>query len=378
MTFHSLAMGGAETFFTHLVAALQPHFEVTCYIPALACSDPLMRARLPATTRVHSITAFTPFTYRIFYKLTLLLQRRFPAFDPEQALHTRQLLALHQRYQFDVVNAHLMPAARQVCTAFASLPLPITKSDHGDTQYFDPKTDAPIFQRLDALICPAAINAERARSLPLRPACQIVTIPYGHPPQPALSPALPPFSGVTFGMVARGVADKGWLEAIAAARLLHANSPTTPIRLILVGDGPCLQSLRQEVTEPWITFVGQQADPQPWIRSFDVGLLPTCLPEESLPNTIIEYLAYGKPVIATAIGGIPQMLASAGKLIPLTTAGRADVSQLAAAMEDLLDPDARSALATSAPAAFAPFSMSKCVAAYESLFTRLLRPPSLS
>ncbi len=378
MTFHSLAMGGAETFFTHLVAALQPNHEVTCYIPALACSDPLMRARLPATTRVHSIAAFTPFTYRIFYKLTLLLQRRFPAFDPEQALHTRQLLTLHQRYRFDLVNAQLMPAARQVCTAFASLHLPITKSDHGDTQYFDPKTDAPIFRRLDALICPATINAERARSLPLPSSCQIVTIPYGHPPQPSLSPALPPFSGVTFGMVARGVADKGWLEAIAAARLLHANAPATPIRLILVGDGPCLQSLRRKVTEPWITFVGQQAEPQRWIHSFDVGLLPTCLPEESLPNTIIEYLACGKPVIATAVGGIPQMLASAGQLIPLATDGRADVSELAKAMQHLLDPSTRAALAAATPAAFAPFSMSRCVAAYECLFTRLLHHAPLS
>jgi glycosyltransferase involved in cell wall biosynthesis len=175
---------------------------------------------------------------------------------------------------------------------------------------------------------------------------------------------------VTFGMVARGVADKGWRELIAAARLVHARADK-PIRLVLVGDGPCIQELRREVNEPWILFAGQQNDPERWVRCFDVGMLPTCLPEESLPNSIIEYLACGKPVIATDIGGIPEMIGRAGRLVPLGPDARADVAALTLAMQSMLDPAQRFAFSAAALTAFSDFSMERCVSAYQTLFTSL-------
>lgn len=126
MAMHSLAMGGAEKFFTNLASALHEKHEVTCYIPALRCSDAAMLTRLGAVP-VHHIAWFTPFSYRLFYKLTLMAQKHFPAFDPEAALHTKQLQRLHRQQRFDIVNAQLMPGARQVCTAFEHTRLPITK-----------------------------------------------------------------------------------------------------------------------------------------------------------------------------------------------------------------------------------------------------------
>ncbi len=370
MAMNSLAMGGAEKFFTNLVTALHERHEVTCYIPALRCSDPAMHARMPGGVPVESVSWFTPLTYRVFYKLTLMIQKRFPAFDPEMALHTQRLRALHRRHRFDIVNAQLMPAARQVCAAFEHTRLLLTKSDHGDTQHFDAVPDAVIFRRLDALICPAEANAQKARSLPLRSACRITTIPYGYIGGAKLSPVLEPFEGVTFGMVARGVADKGWREAIEAARKVRALNKN-PMRLVLVGDGPCIQKLRNEVSEPWIIFAGQQNEPERWVRGFDVGLLPTCLPQESLPNSIIEYLACGKPVIATDIGGIPDMIGRAGRLVPLAADGRADVNHLAAEMLAMTHSGARFELALGAADAFARFSMEHCLGQYEDLFASL-------
>jgi glycosyltransferase involved in cell wall biosynthesis len=370
MAMNSLAMGGAEKFFTNLVTALHERHEVTCYIPALRCSDPAMLARLPERLSVESIACFTPFTYRVFYKLTLMIQKRFPAFDPEMALHTQRLRTLHRRHRFDIVNAQLMPAARQVCAAFEQTRLPITKSDHGDTRHPDPVADAVIFRRLDALVCPAEANARVAHTLGFHPRCRITTIPYGYRGSAGGDTALEPFDGVTFGMVARGVADKGWRELITAARRLHAEAGK-PIRLVLIGDGPCLQELRREINEPWIIFAGQQNEPERWVRGFDVGLLPTCLPEESLPNSIIEYLACGKPVIATDIGGIPDMIWRAGRLVPLAADGRADVNHLAAEMLALTHSEARFELALGAADAFARFSMEHCLGQYENLFASL-------
>jgi glycosyltransferase involved in cell wall biosynthesis len=371
MAIHGLPMGGAEKFFTNLACALHERHEVTCCIPALRCGDAAMRRRL-GDVRVEEVCWFTPLSYRIFYKVTLMLQRRFPRFDPGMALHTRNLRRLHARHRFDIVNAHLMPAARQVCTAFQHDNLPIVKSDHGDTVPGDPADDV-IFRRLDALICPAEANAQRAKSLPLRPDCRVSTIPYGYCASPTSTSALPPFDGITFGMVARGVEEKGWREALAAARVVRTRS-ARPIRLVFVGGGPCLDGLAGSLTaqeRSWILFAGKQDEPERFVQGFDVGLLPTFLPGESLPNSIIECLAAGKPVIATNVGGIPEMLRHSGVLIPLGGDGRADVGALADAMLRLTDDEPRHARAAGTHSDFARHDMNRCVASYEELFLAL-------
>lgn len=372
MSIQSLVPGGAERFFVNLASALADRHEVACYVPLHRLGDPVLSAALPAQVHVHDLPWFTPLTYRLFYKLTLMLRRRLPAFDAEAMLHSGQLRQLQRRHRFDVVNTHLMPAARQVCTAFENAPrLPITKTDHGDTAQPDMAHDAVIFRRLDALICPAAANEEKARRLPLSARCRVTTIGYGHCVSNSAS-VLPPFHGTTFGMVARGVEDKGWREAVAAARLVRQRSGQN-LRLVLVGDGPALQKLRAETqAEPWIIHAGHKPDAAAWVRGFDVGLLPSCLAEESLPLSVIEYLLCGRPVIATNVGGIPQMLGGAGRLVPLAANGRVDVPALAAAMEDMLDARRRADFSAAAPQAAAAFSMECCVSRYEALFQELL------
>ncbi len=370
MAIQSLAMGGAEKFFTNLAVALGERHEVHCYIPLNRLSDTTMAARL-GQLPVTSLPWFTPLTYRVFYKLTLLVKQHATGFEPESWMHTRRLRDLHTRHSFDVTNAHLIPAARQLCTAFMDQPLPITKSDHGDTAHFDTREDSAIFDRLNALICPAEANTTRAQSLPLRPDCRLVTIPYGYEASQSYITALLPFAGVTLGMIARGVEDKGWREAISAARIARQRLQE-PLRLVLVGAGPTIDSLQGELaSENWIVFAGQQSDAESWIRGFDIALLPSCLREESLPVSIIEYLACGKPVIATAIGGIPSMIREAGKLVPLGTNGRADVHALADAITELVDASTRLRCAQHTSSAFAEFSMDSCVHAYEQLFESL-------
>ncbi len=379
MAMQSLAMGGAEKFFTNLATALSERHEVVCYIPALGCGDPMMKRRLDGLT-VHSIPLFTTFGYRVFYKLTLLLQQRFPDFDPEALWHDRNLRALHRKHRFDIVNSQLMEGTRQVCRAFEHAKLPLTESDHGDFVMVDPqhpRHNAVIFRRLDALICPAEANRRKARLYPWRENLHLELIRYGYQPSPDTFTALPAEPGaITFGMVARGVVEKGWEEALAAARIVRQRS-AHPVRLVLAGAGPCLDQLAGSLTaeeREWILTPGQQENPEAWIRGFDVGLLPTHLAGESLPNSIIEYLACGKPVIATNIGGIPEMIHDAGRLIPLGANGRADITALADAMSELQDDATRAECHARTAGAFAPYTMAACVAAYERLFSHLLDP----
>jgi glycosyltransferase involved in cell wall biosynthesis len=372
MSIQSLVAGGAERFFVNLANGLAERHQVTCYLPLKRLGDSVLTSALAPGLRVHEQSVFTPLTYRIFYKLTLMLRHRLPAFDPEGMLHAMTLHALHRRHMFDVVNAHLMPAARQACSAFEQVRLPVTKTDHGDTAHADMCRDGVIFRRLDALICPAAANREKARALPFSSRCRITRIAHGHRVSSAAS-VLPPFEGVTFGMVARGVADKGWHEAVAAARVVRERTGRA-LRLVLVGDGPALAHLRDETqAEPWIVHAGHQQDAAAWIRGFDVGLLPSCLVEESLPLSVIEYLLCGRPVIATAVGGIPEMLGDAGLLVPLAADRRAEVGALARAMMEMMDSGRREWLAARVPQAASAFDLGRCVDAYEELFRTLTR-----
>ncbi len=122
-------------------------------------------------------------------------------------------------------------------------------------------------------------------------------------------------------MVARGVKEKGWEEAIKAfMQLRHRHAQAT---LLLVGEGEFLQELKKEYSaEQGIIFYGLHPNPVQLTQLADVGLLPTYFPIESLPNVIIDYLRCGLPVIATAIGEIPEMLRAAdgqpaGTVLPL-------------------------------------------------------------
>lgn len=377
MAMHSLAMGGAEKFFTNLASSLSERHEVTCYIPALGCGDPMMIRRLKGIPVV-SIPLFNNFGYKVFYKLTLMLQRHFPQADPEAAWHDRNLRALHRKHRFDIVNSQLMEGTRQVCRAFEHVSLPITESDHGDFSMVDParpRHNAVIFRRLDALICPSQANVEKAHAYPWRADIRLPMIPYGYMASPGNSTeATQRDPAFTFGLVARGVVEKGWEEAVAAGRLLRKRG-SKPFRLLFVGAGPCLERLERDLSagdRSWIELAGQQENPEDWIRRIDVGLLPSHLLGESLPNTIIEYLACGKPVIATAIGGVPEMAANAGRLIPLAGNGRADIGALAQEMQLLLEDVAlRDSLAARTDEAFSKYSMQRCVAAYEQVFEEM-------
>ena len=124
---------------------------------------------------------------------------------------------------------------------------------------------------------------------------------------------------------------------------------------------------------------GFSPDPVEWIDRFDVGLLPTEFPHESLPTVVMEYLFCGKPVIATDVGEVATMVAApsgelAGTLVNPDEATLTD--QLAAAMQAYLDdPALRRRHAALAPAAFAKFDMGKCAAAYARLYAEVCGDP---
>jgi glycosyltransferase involved in cell wall biosynthesis len=114
------------------------------------------------------------------------------------------------------------------------------------------------------------------------------------------------------GMVAAFENRKDYKTLVAAACALvsaHDN-----IRFVLVGDGVTLPEIRNSVPAPLhakIIFTGKRSDIESVVNIFDVGVLLTNakVHGEGISNSIIEYMALGKPVIATRGGGTSEAVA---------------------------------------------------------------------
>jgi glycosyltransferase involved in cell wall biosynthesis len=177
---------------------------------------------------------------------------------------------------------------------------------------------------------------------------------------------------LVFGMASRGVKLKGWSKAIAAFGRLKPGLA----ELVLVGEGPHLNSLALSPMPEGVRFAGFSNNPVDWISSFDVCLLPSEFPHESLPTAVMEYLFCGKPVIATDVGEIATMMRVpdgqlAGQLLDFVD-GQVSADQLTAAMQAYLDdPELRQRHAALAPAAFEKFDMGACSAAYARLYATI-------
>lgn len=110
-----------------------------------------------------------------------------------------------------------------------------------------------------------------------------------------------PAGAFVLGAVARLAPVKNHVLLLNALALLPAD-----IRLVLVGDGPSRGSLEREAAAldvlDRVHFVGELVTPVNLHQFFDVSVL--CSLSEGFPNSIIEAMAAARPVIATPVGGI--------------------------------------------------------------------------
>jgi len=83
-------------------------------------------------------------------------------------------------------------------------------------------------------------------------------------------------------------------------------------RLQLLGDGELKENMMQLAGQLNITdaveFAGLQSNVYPWLHNADVFILPSKF--EGMPMTLIEAMGTGLPIIASNVGGIPDMLSS--------------------------------------------------------------------
>jgi len=103
------------------------------------------------------------------------------------------------------------------------------------------------------------------------------------------------------------------------------------LRLVMVGDGPLRERARMLLAEAGVEeyawLPGERNDVARMMRSFDLFVLPSLA--EGISNTILEAMATGLPVLATAVGGNPELIQAGvtGTLVP-----RDDPESMARAM----------------------------------------------
>ena len=98
---------------------------------------------------------------------------------------------------------------------------------------------------------------------------------------------------------------KSLLEAFSIFNKKHPDS-----QLYLIGDGELRDEAEKIAAQTGIkhavTFLGLQSDVHKYISAMDVFVLPSKY--EGMPMTLIEAMGSGMPIIATMVGGIPDML----------------------------------------------------------------------
>lgn len=113
------------------------------------------------------------------------------------------------------------------------------------------------------------------------------------------------------GWVGRMVSVKGLSTLLkAVAQMVWIPSPV----LLLIGDGPERVSLELLAKTLGIServhFQGFVEDARPFYKQMDLFALPSL--HEGIPIALLEALGAGLPVVASAVGGIPQVLSSSG------------------------------------------------------------------
>ncbi|MDZ7651165.1 MAG: glycosyltransferase [Burkholderiaceae bacterium] len=145
------------------------------------------------------------------------------------------------------------------------------------------------------------------------------------------------------------------------------------LRLAIVGDGPQRAEVEAVIAatgmEPYVWLAGARDDIPSVVRGLDIFALPSLA--EGISNTILEAMACGLPVVATRVGGNPDLVhdGQTGLLVP-----PADPRALGEALLALLhEPAARRRLGqTARTVCERSFSLERMVADYAAVYDQLL------
>ena len=243
----------------------------------------------------------------------------------------------------------------------------IVRHLHG--RVLEPQGLAPVYvsaRGTDAVVAVSQAVADRVVDGPARVIYAGLPLSHGDPPPPRRATA-----EIVIGTAGRLVELKGIEYLIRAVAALRREFPA--LRVEIAGSGPQRAKLEEEVARAGLVeqvkFLGWIDDIGSVLSRWDVFVMPSL--EEGFPIAAMDAMAGGLPVVATAVGGVPELIEDekSGWLVPPR-----DVEALASRLRLLLgDPDLRHSVGAAAYARVRDhFSAAQMARGFGQLYDELL------
>jgi glycosyltransferase involved in cell wall biosynthesis len=228
----------------------------------------------------------------------------------------------------------------------------------------------------DAFVAVSSADGERMVTVEHVPADKVTVIPNAHiPREPVEENGLRQELGLEaddllIGTVAVMRPQKALSLLVDAFAGLAARHPEA--HLILGGDGPCEPELREQVAQMGLDdrvhFLGLRQDVPEILSSLDIAVMSSDF--EGTPLFALECMAAGTPLVATRVGGLPDLVDDGvtGTLVPPR-----DAAALGAAIDELIsNPERRDAVAAAARKRSVDFSIDRIAERFGALYRSLL------
>jgi glycosyltransferase involved in cell wall biosynthesis len=251
--------------------------------------------------------------------------------EPDDEAAIRELAAYLVRNEIDLVHAHMFRAEVVGTRAALAAGTPVIMATLHSSRVRSPEdvaTLAALTPAMDRLIVPSAAIEAKVRAEG-RGGAEFATIPNGvdlsrfEGPAPACALRHQfgiPHEAVLAGVVARLEPEKGHRHLIEAWPRVVAGVPDT--WLAIVGEGSECEALRAQAAalpapaRDRIVFTGRRDDISSVTGDLDIAVLPSL--REAQGISILEAMARRRPVVASAVGGIPEVVTDGldGLLVP--------------------------------------------------------------
>jgi glycosyltransferase involved in cell wall biosynthesis len=239
-------------------------------------------------------------------------------------------LRMIKKYKIDVVNTHgsLDSWTASIAGRISSRHPVIIRTRHKSTPVSRSLRHRLLYGRLPHVVTTTgeAVRQELITRNRLSPS-RVISIPTGvdlerfhpQPPDAALRKSLGLGSqGPLVGAVTFLRPEKGMEVLIEAVRLLKNTVPT--LKCLIIGDGgeklTLLARIRDLGLEHCVHLVGFRQDIPALLSLLDVVVIPSF--EEGIPQSLTQALAMERPVVASAVGGVPEVVKDGvtGLLVP--------------------------------------------------------------
>ena len=187
--------------------------------------------------------------------------------------------------------------------------------------------DRACLRRMDRVVCVSAAQAARVRSAGVA-AGRVAVIRNAIDPEPFARPDAAdrarlaalwarPYPRVV-GAAGRLSPEKGFGVLVAAAAVVARAE--RDVGFVLFGDGPLRGALARQIAAAGLqerfVLAGFHPDVGKFMPHWDLAVLPSFT--EGLPLVVLEAYAAGTPVVASAVGGVPEVVADghSGYLVP--------------------------------------------------------------